>query len=79
MEVGEDLRLTVRAARLPEDAHLGSERWYDPFVALKESHLATVLYDEYSDDELKIQWRHQRERIAGFTGRFSVPWPNLEQ
>jgi hypothetical protein len=69
--VGNDVQLTLRDARLPEDAHLGSQQWYQPFTQLKNTELSTVLQDEYSGDDFGRSWRRWTPRIAAFTGEFS--------
>lgn len=44
VNAGELSRFVVRPARLPEDAHLGSFLWYDPFIATQASMLGTTEY-----------------------------------
>ena len=73
IEVGNDVQLTLRSARLPEDAHLGSQQWYEPFTQLRKTELSTVLQDEYTGDDFGRSWRRWEPRIAAFTGEFALP------
>jgi hypothetical protein len=73
--VGTDVQLTLRSARIPEDAHLGSQQWYQPFTALKKTELSTVLYDEFTGDVFNKSWRRWEPRIAAFTGEFNSESP----
>jgi len=71
--VGDEVQLTLRNARLPEDAHLGSQQWYQPFTELRNTQLSTVLQDEYSGPDFGRSWRRWEPRIAAFTGQFTSP------
>jgi hypothetical protein len=69
--VGDDVNLTLRSTRLPDDAHLGSQQWYQPFTQLKNTELSTVLRDEYSGADFQRSWRRWEPRIAAFTGEIN--------
>jgi hypothetical protein len=47
LRVGEMLTLTMRRAVLPDDVLQGATLWYDPFIPLVESTLATTLTNRY--------------------------------
>ncbi len=66
------LEVAVRPAR-PEDAHPGSRLWYEPFVSLSESTLATTMAYSYQDTDLDLRWEDFENRIAGYFGRFTFP------
>ena len=71
LRIGDAVAARMRDARLPEDAHLGSQQWFDPFVPLKVQQLSSVLLDEYQGEDLGTRWRRERHRIAEFRGEFS--------
>lgn len=64
--------LAVREARLPEDAHLGSSRWYGPFIPVTDPMLATVLLYEYEGKDFARRWKRLDPAIAGYTGEFAI-------
>ena len=63
------LEVDARKAQ-PEDAHPGSRLWYEPFVSLTESTMATTTTYSYQDAELDIRWIDFEPRIAGYFGTF---------
>lgn len=63
--------LQVRKARLPEDAHPGSSRWYGPLSPLNSFALMTSLYYEYSGRDFARQWREMLPSISGYSGDFA--------
>lgn len=65
--------VTVRKARLPGDAHLGSVLWYQPFVPLRSSSLVTTLHYEYSGGDFLRNWSELLPSISGYTGNFTLP------
>jgi hypothetical protein len=77
---GDALRLSIpnlvevqaRKARLPEDAHPGSFLWYQPFVPLRNSSLATALNYEYSGMDFQHQWQDLMPSINGYLGEFAL-------
>jgi hypothetical protein len=77
---GDTIRLSIpnlvevqaRKARLPEDAHPGSYRWYGPFVPLRNSSLATALDYEYSGMDFQHQWQDLMPSINGYLGEFTL-------
>jgi hypothetical protein len=77
---GEAVRLSIpnlvevqaRKARLPEDAHPGSFLWYQPFVPLRNSSLATALDYEYSGMDFQHQWQDLMPSINGYLGEFAL-------
>lgn len=71
--VSEVARVRVRKPRLPEDAHLGSELWYGPFISLQRSELATTLHDEFWGDDFERRWRTFEPGIRSHRGEFVLP------
>ena len=63
-------RVEIRKARLPEDAHPGSSRWYGPFVPVTDATLATTLYYKYSGGSFARQWWESEPGITAYLGRF---------
>jgi hypothetical protein len=72
MRVGELLNLTLRKAQLPDDALQGAILWYDPFVPLTESTLATTLNTKYQGRDFNQQWEVSEPTISGYYGRFQL-------
>ncbi|HRR26920.1 MAG TPA: DUF1326 domain-containing protein [Acidobacteriota bacterium] len=70
VEAQDDVHVRIRRTRLPDDAHLGSFRWFDPFVSLSRSELVTSLIDEYNGPDLGMRWARWDHRISGFRGEF---------
>ena len=66
------VRVEVRKAQLPEDAHPGSYPWYQPFVELQHATLATTLDYEYQGKVLPRQWSDFRPSVSSFYGDFSL-------
>jgi len=66
------VEVQARKARLPEDAHPGSSRWYGPFVPLRSSSLATALNYEYSGVDFQHQWQDLMPSINGYLGEFAL-------
>jgi hypothetical protein len=77
---GDGVRLSIpnlvevqaRKARLREDAHPGSFLWYQPFVPLRSSSLATALNYEYSGMDFQHQWQDLLPSINGYLGEFAL-------
>lgn len=73
VKVGEESYIVVKRARLPEDAHPGSSRWYEPFVPLRNPSLATTLHYEYRGKDFGRQWREvSPPTISGYFGSFEI-------
>jgi hypothetical protein len=66
------VEVQARKARLPEDAHPGSSLWYQPFVPLRSSSLATALNYEYSGLDFQHQWQDLMPSINGYLGEFAL-------
>jgi hypothetical protein len=66
------VEVQARKARLPEDAHPGSFLWYQPFVPLRSSSLATALNYEYSGMDFQHQWQDLMPSINGYLGEFAL-------
>jgi hypothetical protein len=66
------VRVEVRKAQLPEDAHPGSYPWYQPFVPLQHTTLATTLDYEYQGKAFARQWSDFMPSISSFYGDFSL-------
>lgn len=73
VEVSEELRLVAGSARLPQDAHLGSEIQYEPFIPMAEAALGNTIYQEYKGPDLESQWSQTEPGITGYIGRFVLP------
>ncbi|GAB4231033.1 MAG: hypothetical protein Kow00109_02960 [Acidobacteriota bacterium] len=76
---GDDVHLRVRRTILPDDAHLGSLQWYDPFIPLAETELVTIQLDEYAGPDLGMRWRRLYPEITGFRGEFRTAAATVEQ
>jgi hypothetical protein len=66
------VEVQARKARLPQDAHPGSFLWYQPFVPLRSSSLATALNYEYSGRDFQHQWQDLMPSINGYLGEFAM-------
>jgi hypothetical protein len=66
------VEVQARKARLREDAHPGSFLWYQPFVPLRSSSLATALNYEYSGTDFQHQWQDLMPSINGYLGEFAL-------
>jgi hypothetical protein len=66
------VEVQARKARLPEDAHPGSFLWYQPFVPLRSSSLATAPNYEYSGVDFQHQWQDLMPSINGYLGEFAL-------
>ncbi len=66
------VEVSLRRAVLPDDAHDGSYRWYDPFVPTTEWTLGVAERNEFWRDGLNRRWRITDPAITGYFGRFEV-------
>jgi len=66
-------RLVVRPSRLPQDAHPGSFLWYEPFIPVVESSLATAEYAKFSGPHFNHRWWVADSGITGYLGVFHLP------
>jgi hypothetical protein len=73
LSIGDAVRLDIRRARLPDDAHLGSYLWYGPFVPLAESSLGMTLEFRYGGSDLDRRWWEAESGITGYFGTFVLP------
>jgi hypothetical protein len=69
---GDFVGVSMRKAKLPEDAMKGAQLWYDPFIKLTESTLATTLDSRYMGPEFDLTWDDTNPGVKGYYGRFSV-------
>jgi hypothetical protein len=69
---GDFVSVFMRKARLPEDAMKGAKLWYDPFIELTESTLATTLDSRYAGPDFDLTWDDTNPGVKGYYGRFSV-------
>jgi hypothetical protein len=69
---GDFVSVSLRKARLPEDAMKGAQLWYDPFITLAESTLATTLNSRYMGPDFDLTWDDTNPGVKGYYGRFSV-------
>jgi hypothetical protein len=72
VEVPGIARVKARTAVLPQDAHLGASRWYEPFIPLTEATLATTSLYDYEGGDFSKQWEDPDAGITGYFGRFSL-------
>jgi hypothetical protein len=72
LSIGEAVRLDIRKARLPDDAHLGSYLWYGPFVPMAESSLGMTLEYRYQGSDFDRHWWEAESGITGYFGTFVV-------
>jgi hypothetical protein len=72
VSVGEMSRVVVRPARLPQDAHLGSSLWYEPFIPTTSSTLMTTEHNQFSGPDFHHQWRLDEPGITGYTATFAI-------
>jgi len=72
MVAGDFVSVSMRKARLPEDAMKGAQLWYDPFIVLTESTLATTLNSRYVGPDFDLSWDDTNPGVRGYYGRFSV-------
>jgi hypothetical protein len=72
LSVGDVLNLTLRRARLPEDALPGATLWYDPFIPLIESTLGTALSQKYSGKDFGQRWERSDPSTSGYYGQFQL-------
>jgi hypothetical protein len=68
--VGDIVSVVLRDARLPQDAHAGSYRWYEPFVPLKAPTLSTTLYYSFQGPDFQREWWSSEPGISSYTGDF---------
>ena len=66
------VEVALRRAVLPDDAHDGSSRWYEPFVPTTDWTLGVAERNEFWQDGLNRRWRITEEAITGYFGRFQV-------
>jgi hypothetical protein len=66
------VEVQAHKARLPQDAHQGSTVWYEPFVPLRKSFLATAVDYEYSGKDFQRQWQDLLPSISGYLGEFDL-------
>jgi hypothetical protein len=69
---GDFVSVFMRKARLPDDAMKGARLWYDPFIVLTESTLATTLDSRYTGPDFDLTWDDTDVGVKGYYGRFSV-------
>jgi hypothetical protein len=70
VEISGTLQLAGRKARLPEDAHLGSEVQYEPFVPMAETALGNTVRRQYQGPDLESRWWESEPGITAYIGRF---------
>jgi len=72
VEVPGVAKVSERTAVLPEDAHRGSSRWYEPFIPLTEATLAATTFYDYQGSDFSKHWQEPDAGITGYFGRFSL-------
>jgi len=72
VRIGELLTLSMRRARLPEDAMRGAQHWYDPFIPLTEFTLGTTLKNSVHCEDFGLHWDVSRAGTTGYYGRFRL-------
>lgn len=66
------VHLAVRRARLPDDAHPGSQAWYSAFIPLEDTELGTMLRYEFWGGDFGRRWRESGPEINGYLGPFRI-------
>ena len=69
---GDFVHVSMRKAQLPDDAMKGATLWYDPFIALTESTLATTLNSRYVGSDFDRYWDDTDRGVKGYYGRFAL-------
>ena len=72
VRIGELLTLSMRKARLPEDAMRGAQHWYDPFIPLTEFILGTTLKNSFQCEDFALHWNTSQAGTTGYYGRFRL-------
>lgn len=72
LRVADMVNLEMRKARPAEDAMQGAILWYDPFIPLTESTLATTLNTRYSGKDFDLKWDWSDPGINGYFGAFAM-------
>jgi hypothetical protein len=72
LSIGEAVKLDIRKARLPDDAHFGSYLWYGPFVPMTESSLGMTLEFRYQGSDFDRHWWEAESGITGYFGTFAL-------
>lgn len=72
LHAGQLLNLSMRKARLPDDALQGAVLWYDPFIPLDGATLATTLNHSYRGREFNNVWDRSDIGTTGYYGRFRI-------
>ncbi len=67
---GDTVHVSIRKARLPEDALSGARRWYDPFIPLENAVLGTILNNRYQGRDFDARWDVYDSGTSGYFGRF---------
>jgi hypothetical protein len=62
----------MRKAVLPDDALQGATLWYDPFIPLTESTIATTLNNKYAGADFNNRWEDSEPGTNGYYGRFRL-------
>ena len=72
LQAGDLVSVSMRRAQLPDDAMKGARLWYDPFIPLTESHLATTLNSRFAGSDFGRYWDDTNQGVKGYYGRFAV-------
>jgi hypothetical protein len=72
VKVGDYVEVKMRAAKLPQDALQGAILWFDPFIPLEESTLATTLQYKYAGKDFGQQWNKLEPTVSGYYGSFHL-------
>jgi len=75
VSAGEAVHVSMRKARLPEDALPGARHWYDPFIPLTAVTLGTTVNNRYQGDDFSIRWDVYDSGTSGYFGKFLLDAP----
>lgn len=72
LRAGQLMNLSMRKARLPDDALQGAVLWYGPFIPLDDATLATTLNHSFRGREFDNVWDRSDIGTTGYYGRFRI-------
>jgi len=73
IRAGDVVNVVIRGAKLPQDAHRGSFRWYEPFISIQTPVLSTTLYSRFWGPDFNHKWWTSEPAVAAYTGNFALP------
>ncbi len=71
LRIGDFLEVSLEQAEIPANQD-GRVRWYEPFIGLSETVLASGLINAYRGPEFGRQWSRRNNGPTGYFGRFAL-------